>query len=295
MRTAVETQVVLRNGCWHGEACHREVRVRAIAEDDAALVDELSSTALPLERDTLLLARCVTGLERGDGPRMQCVRDLSLGDREALLLHARRLTFGGQIDCVLPCPECHERTDLQLHVDQLLLPVAAGEPKRYFEETMVADGVRFRVQFRIPSAADLEEALSDSNRVCSDAVQVVLYRSVEWVRLQSEESELANENALPLDAWPADLMTRISERMEELDPQAEINLNLTCPACQHCFTTVLDIGDYLLRELTAREQRRYQEVHQLALAYHWSEADILNMSQRRRQLYLNLLSESSGE
>src|ERR1700686_472364 len=113
MRSSVETQVVLRNGCWQEGACHREVRVRGIAEDDATLVDDLSEAALPVERNTLLLARCVTSLGTGDGPRMQTVRDLSLGDREALLLHARRLTFGGQIDCVLPCPECDERMDFQ--------------------------------------------------------------------------------------------------------------------------------------------------------------------------------------
>jgi hypothetical protein len=83
--------------------------------------------------------------------------------------------------------------------------------------------------------------------------------------------------------------------MAELDPQAETALHLTCPACQHSFTTVFDIGDYFFRELRAREVHRYQEVHQLALAYHWSETEILSMSPRKRQIYLDLLAESSGD
>lgn len=287
MRNVAETQVILPNGCWQGGACHREARVRGIPEDDEGLVDDLSAAALPVERATLLLARCVTGLGGRDGPGRQSVRDLSVGDREALLLHVRRLTFGAQMECVLPCPACNERMDFQLHVDQLLAPATAGSPPHYWEETVVARGVRLRVRFRIPTGADVEEALGRADRPPRESVQAVLARSVEWVR---REGEPGNDSALAIEDWPAELMAQISERMAELDPQAEIRLQLTCPACQHSFTTAFDTGDYFLRELAARERRRYQEVHQLALAYHWSEADILNLSPRKRRLYLNLLS-----
>ena len=290
MRNAVEAPVILRNGCWQDGACQREVRVRAVAEDDEGLVDQLSAAALPLERDTRLLERCVLGLGRE-----QDVSELSLGDRETLLLHARRLTFGGEIECVLPCPECGERMDFQLQVERLLTQHEAGAPPRYFEETMETGGERFRVRFRVPCGADLEDALRVPKRKPREGVQAVLARSVEWVRSEGAPENGSAGTTISIQQWPAGLAAQIAEHMAELDPQAETALQLTCPACQHSFTTSFDIGDYFFRELRARELRRYQEVHQLALAYHWSETEILSMSPRKRQIYLDLLAESSGE
>jgi len=288
MINAVEAPVILRNGCWHDGACQREVRVRAVAEDDEGLVDDLSAAAIPLERNTRLLERCVLGLGREES-----VNHLSLGDRETLLLQARRLTFGSQMDCVLPCPECGERMDFQLHADGLLAQHEAGAPLLFFEEIMQAGGESFRVRFRVPCGADFEDALREPKRRPVDAVQAVLARSVAWVRSDGESEDASARAAIPLDEWPSELAARISGRMAELDPQAETALQLTCPACRHSLTASFDIGDYFFRELRAREQRRYQEVHQLALAYHWSETEILGMSPRKRQLYLNLLAESS--
>ena len=287
MRNALEATVVLRNGCWHDGACQREVRVCAVAEDDEGLVDHLSAAALPLERDTRLLERCVLGLEH--------VSELSLGDRETLLLHARRLTFGGDIECVLPCPGCGERMDFQLQTGRLLAQHESGASPRYFEETMETGGERFRVRFRVPSGTDLEDALRVPERKPREAVQGVLARSVEWVRLAGTLEDGSARATISIEQWPTGLAATIGERMAELDPQAETVLQLTCPACQHCFTTSFDVGDYFFRELRARELRRYQEVHQFALAYHWSETEILSMSSRKRQMYLDLLAESSGD
>ncbi len=280
MSNAVEAQVILRNGCWQDGACQREVRVRAVAEDDDGLVDDLIAVALPLERNTRLLERCVLGLGQE-----QDVSQLSLGDRQTLLLHARRLTFGAQIDCVLPCPQCRERMDFRLQIEHLLPHRDAAAPPRYFEEMLEAGGKRFHVRFRVPCGADLEDALRP----------LVLARCVEWVRLEGELENGSTLAAIPIEEWPAGLASQISERMADLDPQAETTLQLACPACQHSFTTCFDIGDYFFRELRAREHCRYQEVHQLALAYHWSETEILSMSPRKRRMYLDLLAESSGD
>jgi hypothetical protein len=44
-----------------------------------------------------------------------------------------------------------------------------------------------------------------------------------------------------------------------------------------------------MRELDDRAGRSLHDVHILALHYHWSEADILRMPERRRAHYLALL------
>jgi len=283
MRNGIEAPVLLRSGCWTTGACLREVRVRPAAEDDEGLVEDLSAASLPLQRHTRLLEHCVLGLAGDDIDR------LSVGDRETLLLHVRRLTFGDRIDCVLPCPRCGERMDFQLRIQSLLARTDPSQSAQYFEETVEAAGERLRVRFRVPCGADLEDALQVPGRPVADAVNAILARCVECVHADTSRT------AIPMDQWPSGLAGRISERMSELDPQAETALQLICPACQHAFAAFFDIGDYFFRELKSREHRRYREVHQLALAYHWSEADILSMSPRKRQLYLDLVSESSGD
>jgi hypothetical protein len=287
MRSAVEALVVLRHGLWQGGTFLREVRVRAIAESDDGLMDELSAIRLPLERDTRLLQGCVAGL--GDRETLQ---QLSLGDRAVLLLCARRLTFGDEIDCVLKCPQCDESLDFQLRIDQLLPPALSDAPPRYFEETVIVASERYHVRLRVPCGADFEEVLRQPGTTAGESVRVVLARCVEWAR---KENDAVMRATIPLDEWPEELADHVSDRLGEFDPQAEIALQLQCPACQHHFTSSFDCGEYFFSELSARQDRRYREVHELALAYHWSEADILSMSPRKRQHYLDLLAETSGE
>src|SRR6185503_1744130 len=53
---------------------------------------------------TAILARCVPSV--GDvATTPEAVRQLSVGDREALLLHLRRATLGDRIDCIATCPD----------------------------------------------------------------------------------------------------------------------------------------------------------------------------------------------
>ena len=81
--------------------------------------------------------------------------------------------------------------------------------------------------------------------------------------------------------------------MAERDPQAETILELVCPECETAFTAPFDAADYLHRELRDHGRAVYREVHQLALAYHWSETEILAMTRQRRRLYLGLLAETA--
>ena len=52
----------------------------------------------------------------------------------------------------------------------------------------------------------------------------------------------------------------------------------------------LDIVSFLWSEISSLAKRHLREVHTLAWAYGWSEADILAMSPARRQFYLESVS-----
>ena len=64
-----------------------------------------------------------------------------------------------------------------------------------------------------------------------------------------------------------------------------------CPKCGSRWHSTFDIVSYFWSELEVRAKRQLWEVHTLAAAYGWSEADILDMSPMRRQLYMEMAQE----
>lgn len=288
MRPLADAEVTLRNGYWHGGVRYREARVRGV-EQGEDVENELSANLLPLERTRLLIARCVTRFAGQDGAEADVFRNLSMGDLQALLLQVRRMTFGERMECLLTCPACGERMDFQLNTDALLLP-AAEHMQGSCEEEFTAGGVSFRVKFHIPTAGDVEDVLRKKPGALHTAVRALMAQCVESVHRRDEPDE-----AVPAAQWPAELISQISPRMAELDPQAELKLQLRCPACRHEFTTFFDTCNFFFQELSERERLLREEVHQLALSYHWSESDILQMTPRKRKLYLELLAGGAYE
>jgi len=88
---------------------------------------------------------------------------------------------------------------------------------------------------------------------------------------------------------PRAVVERLAERLAACDPWAESMLDLICPACRHQWTVLLDVAVFLWTAIRARAQRLLRDVHTLATAYGWREADILAMSSRRREAYLELV------
>ena len=99
---------------------------------------------------------------------------------------------------------------------------------------------------------------------------------------------------LPEQPAPSNLTARILAEIEremlEMDSQADVHLEFDCPACSAKWSAVFDILAFLWGELDAWAQRLLLEVHSLASAYGWREADILEMSATRRSIYLNMVS-----
>ena len=80
----------------------------------------------PVTWTNALLSRCLTHLPPGEAVTSPRIAALTVGDREALLLHLRRLTFGDRMQCTLTCPQsdCGELMDFELNVSDLLQPPA---------------------------------------------------------------------------------------------------------------------------------------------------------------------------
>jgi hypothetical protein len=187
-------------------ARRRDAALRPVVGADETFLLEADGLA-PVERSTALLTRCLVRLGPREPPGDDDVRGLAAGDREALLLHLRRLTLGDRLELVLSCPACEEALGLELRVDELLVPPYEDWAAVY---SLAVDGVR--VSFRLPTGGDLEAAARVAAADPEAGARLVLGRCVQSV-----------EGAFELPAEAADA---IAARMAELDPQAEVVLEM---------------------------------------------------------------------
>jgi hypothetical protein len=271
-----EAAVTLPHGVWRGGELRRDAVLRSLDGADEAAFAETARLA-PAARTTALLDRCLVSL---GGPRVSAddVRGLTAGDREALLLHLRRLTLGERLECLVPCAACGEPIAVELDVADLLVG-PYGEPAERHELQVSEDGRVYALGFRLPTGGDQEAAAAIAATDLDGAVELLLQRCVR---------ETVSHPV------PPSLVSPIGEAMRARDPQAEVLLELDCPACDERLSVLLDAADFLFRELAPRDGAVFHEVHALASQYGWSEAEILALPAERRRRYLNLIDGEGG-
>ena len=201
---------------------------------------------------------------------------LPMGQRDAHLLDIRRHTFGRRLAAVTSCPSCGQRLDLEFDVDDVRAP-APAHPGGSAEIDVEQDG--WRVTARLPGTSDLAAAAAGGSPEA--ARRALLKRCLGSVRTAAGE-EASWEDL------PEPVLQEIGRQITQADPQADVQLALCCPECGHQWSSPFDIGAFLWEELQHFASQLLHDVHQLAWAYGWSEADILNMSPERRSVYLEL-------
>ena len=201
---------------------------------------------------------------------------LSIGQRDSSLLTLRELMFGPQLAGVTPCPTCGEL--LEFGIDAADIRVTPTfEPAGPIDLSHAG----YEVRFRLPNSLDLTSL--DPNADIHKNRQRLLTRCVVAARRADGE--------IPADELPPEVVAAVTERMAEADPQADVQLALTCPKCTHAWRTPLDIASFFWSEIHARATRLLHDVHVLASAYGWREAEILSMSPTRRQAYVELVQQ----
>lgn len=198
---------------------------------------------------------------------------LSVGDADRRLLALRTAAFGDRFDAVSRCPACDEAIELEFGAADF---PASPEP-RDIEELRRLSAGGLRVDYRLPTLGDLAVAARAGG---PDAARATLVARC-IVRVTRGRDRSAEPSA--------EVVSAVGEALEAADPMAGARLELRCPACDHTWASAFDLGAYLWAELDAWAERMLREVHLLARAYGWREADILAMSSRRRRAYLELV------
>lgn len=244
--------------------------MRSLSAGELLEVWEHGLLATPVERALLLLAAAEPEL------RPDALAALPVGERDARLLRLRERTFGPSLESVASCPACGERLELAVAVAELLGvagkgDAGAGAPRR----VRVGDT---EVGFRLPTSLDLVAVAAAGDH--ETAKRALLARCI---------VEVAGDGEGAATALPDAAAAAVMRGMAEADPLADLELALSCPACGEAWSAPFDIGHFFWVEVDVWAARTLREVHALASAYGWDEAEILALSPQRRQAYLELV------
>jgi hypothetical protein len=229
---------------------------------------ERGASETPTRRALSLLAIAQPQLSEGE------LAALPIGRRDEQLLQLRERLFGSQLLLVVPCPRCGQPLESQVRVDDLACDHVEAEAASYVAE---CDG--HLVTFRLPASNDLMALSHDGDAGACRA------HLIDRCLLEVRDSHGQQRAVSQLSD---DVLADLCRKMEQADPAADMELAFTCPACGSHWQEMFDIASFLWREIHAWAQRTLRDVHILARAYGWPEADVLALSPTRRQIYLEL-------
>lgn len=203
------------------------------------------------------------------------LENLNIGQRNALLLELRALTFGTHLEMRTNCPGCAEPLELECAVAELIADIPTDIP-----DVLELEHSGHCIRYRLPNSIDLEAIAG-----CTDNA-VARDRLLARCMLPT----VADQDDVSSTQLPSDVYDVLVAQMEQADPQADMRLALVCPACKLAWQASFDIVTFFWDEIQSWALRTLRDVHTLALSYGWRETDILALSSRRRQMYLELIS-----
>jgi hypothetical protein len=194
------------------------------------------------------LAAAASGLPLDD------VADLPLGACDRLLLQLREQCFGARLDGRARCPRCGTELDVGMDVDELRTDGADGS------RTVQVAGQTVRL--RALTSRDIGSCGGDRDRLLARC--------------------LVDEPEPPAPG----VLDAIEARLDALDPQAARTIDLDCPSCGAGWVAPVDVTEFVWSEVDRFARRLLSDIHTLATAYGWREADVLAISPARRRFYL---------
>ncbi len=228
---------------------------------------EQARSQTPVQRALTLLALAVPA-----EPPDALVR-YRIGRRDRELLALRERLFGSRLTGMASCPSCGQPVEVDFAVADI-----RTDQSQDHEEIHLLQVEEYEVSFRLPVCDDLDSI--DPRAGESEKKSALIRRCVAGARRGTDVLS---------DPLPESVVQAVSQRMSELDPEGDIQLTLTCPKCGDGWLAPLDIVSYLWNEIHAWAGRTLRDVHALASAYGWREAEILSLTPSRRQAYLEMI------
>lgn len=243
--------------------------MRALSAHDILKVWETGQHQHPLDRALTVLAFACQEKTREE------LVSYSVAYRDGLLMDLRKRMLGPTLKAFAECPRCNEQLEFTLSVDDIKGADSICEEKPL---ELAVGGLNLR--FRLPNTADLAAVVGREN--AETARRELTTRCVLEV--------IRNGEPVEGNAFSPEVVTALEDRLEEAGSQAEVLLDLICPACGYGWQMIFDVVSFFWEELQAQARRLLREVHTLASAYGWREAEILSLSPLRKQFYLEMVT-----
>lgn len=184
---------------------------------------------------------------------------LALTDFETALAGLRCHLFGPDASSEASCSTCGERVELSFSFESL---AETARPRRLAGAVPEPGGGAVEgVRFRLPTAAD---ACACEGR--PDAAE----------RLRAMCAG---------DLPDPRLRRRVDRAMARFGPLLSRMIVVPCAACSAVLRTLIHVPTFIVGEVAWGARAVFEEVHLLASAYGWREADILALPRARRRRY----------
>jgi hypothetical protein len=259
--------------------------MRSLSDSDLLHLWEGGLRRHPLDRALLALGAVFpeTPYER--------LADWPLGRRNKALVELRCSCFGQNLQGWIACAVCGEKLEFELD-GRTIADAGRSEDERSRSDRQDEPVVVNHISFRLPTSRDLAQVAAETDP------RLAAIRIVESCRLASERSSETQtghrDTSAPVndsrrESWSDEELEEIGERMALADPLAETRLTLHCPKCENDWEETLDIVSFLWTEIEARARRLLLDIHTLASAYGWTEAEVLSLSENRRARYVEMV------
>ena len=233
-----------------------------------------------------ILASLAGEVVTGDQHGLERVRDLCVADRQYILLQWR-IRYESPLQWLTArCGECDACYDFPL--DWRQLPVKPAGPLFPYAVARTSQGERL---LRVPTGRD-QEWLAASG--ADTGVDAGADDSVNDLRRQLARRLIVGGPGDTVDidsnAITDDDIEAIELALEEAAPELPDRLDTRCPECGSPQWVALDLYEALAKPVA----ELLDEVHELAVHYHWSEGEILKLPRQRRKQYLARLDRDRG-
>jgi hypothetical protein len=131
---------------------------------------------------------------------------------------------------------------------------------------------------------DLADAIRDATAAIQKGVMGLRLPTARDVEGAETPEDLLAACALGAAGDPEE----IEERLRDADPLGTIALNADCCQCGRQVRAEVDLAARWLASARRATYGLLEEVHALARRYHWTEREILGLSEARRQFYIEL-------
>lgn len=227
---------------------------------------------------TQLLTACLRRID-GTAYSDQEIWSWSLKKRLQGLLAVVIATQGQFLKLQANCSQsdCHELLEFELDAAGFSQPEEAGP-------LLCRPAPGTELELRLPTGRDQLDWINNSENMANSGFGEMASTLVNRVN-----GEMPSQQFRVSDKW----IDHIGRALEQHDDLMTLEISIHCPACHEETLIDLDLEEKLLEILATEQQRSLNQIHRLALAYHWSEADIMAMPDRRRQYYLGQINRES--